>query len=372
LARERGEFQWGISIDNMWIYAGAAPPKSIVIPHLPNVELPQGPFSPRMVPPESLATSQYSTLSNTLSNQPDNNSEERKTLCKSVAKQLKSCGIDFVRGWFQWNLFQKKIAKGEKQDYEFPLDDFVQIFNEEGIKIIAVLGNGYYRFLPKRLNIDNPVQYMARLMESSREIVRHYSRKICMWQLENEPNWWLQHFSADWRRGGVWFERKIDEMILSGLQRIVKEEDGETQTMINLEVDTAKVFFKTYAKYCDLLGLDFYPNYLWADPMGSPEVSRIAREARIATGNKVMVAETGYPSGPFFFGFNDAKQARYVSVVSNEAYSTEDVIGLGMWRLSDTYWYSFPYQENNFGLLTRTGLPKKAWLEYVNQIRQLG
>ncbi len=202
--------------------------------------------------------------------------------------------------------------------------------------------------------------------------MRHYSRKIYTWQLENEPNWWLVHFSADWRRGGVWFEKKIDEMILSELQRVVKEEDGETQTMINLEADTSRVFFKTYAKYCDLLGLDFYPNYMRADPIDASEVSRIAREARKATGNKVMVAETGYPSGPRFFGFSDAKQAQYVSAVSSDTYSTDDVIGLGMWRLSDTYWYSFPFQENNFGLLTRTGLPKKAWFEYVNQIKQLG
>ncbi|HZW57426.1 MAG TPA: hypothetical protein VFF30_14150 [Nitrososphaerales archaeon] len=359
-----GKFGWGVCIDDMWMYAGFAPPKSIIIPHFLNVELPEGPFTLRAAPKQSDHVAALTTPS-------EANDQEYGTemLCKSLASQLKRCGINFVRGWFQWNLFQPRILRRKQQEYSFPLDPFVRELNNAGIRIAAVLGNGYFRFLPKGINIDRPADYVARLAEASREIVRHYRGKIDMWQLENEPNWWLEHLSTDWRRGGIWLEKDIAETILAELQRIVKEEDPKTETMINLEADTAHIFFKHYSKYCDVLGLDFYPNYLRSEPINVSEVSRIARKAKELVGTEILVAETGYPSGPRLFGYSEAKQVEYVKSVCEEAYSSDGVSGLGMWRLSDTYWLSFPFQENHFGLLNRQGSPKQAWFEYVKQIR---
>lgn len=241
--------------------------------------------------------------------------------------------------------------------------------NGAGIKIIAVLANGYYRFLPRGINLDSPRDYLVRLSDASREIVRHYRGKIEMWQLENEPNWWLEHFSTDWRRGGVWLEKNIAETILSELQKIVKEEDPGARTMINLEADTAHIYFKLYSKYCDTLGLDFYPNYMRSEPIDVSEISRICRKAKATIGSEVLVAETGYPSGPKLFGYGEARQSEYVRAVCEEAYASDSILGLGMWRLSDAYWLSFPFQENHFGLLNMQGVPKQGWFDYVDEIK---
>ena len=345
----------------MWIYAGTPPPKSIVIPHAPYVRLPNGNFSSAMMCENSDKDAGNSPSS----------SESRRTLCRDVARHLKNCGINFVRGWFQWNFFQKEILRNSEQVFDFPLDDFVQAMNDEGIKIIAALGNGYYRFLPEHIDVDDSREYVTRLTEASREIVRHYSGKIYMWQLENEPNWWLEHYWIGWRKGLIWFKRDLSATILSELQRVVREEDGNTLTMVNLEADTAKVFFRTFSKYCDILGLDYYPNYIRSDPIDASGIRSIAREVRRMVGNSVVISETGYPSGPRLLGFSETKQAGYVDAVTRESYASDDIQGLGMWRLSDTYWHSFPLQENSFGLLARTGSPKKAWHEYVDQISLL-
>ena len=364
-------FSWGVCIDDIWTYAGILPPKSIIIPHLLSVRLPQGPFSmnfgrkrrPSKLDRE-LSTVSFFELSGS------NKKEFMRLFSKNLAVELKRDKIGFVRCWFQWNLFQPEIFhKRHEQKYQFPLDEFVNTLNREGIGIIAVLGNGYYRFLPKRLDIENPSTYSVRLGEASRKIVKHYSGKISMWQLENEPNWWLEHFASDWRRGGIWFEPNFQERVLSELHRIVLEEDPETPTMINLEADSARAFYKSYTKYCDVLGLDFYPNYTHSSPIDVTEVRRKVSDAKELSNKPVMIAETGYPSGPSLFGYSQEKQASYVKLICEEAYSNEAITGLGMWRLSDPYWLSFPFQENSFGLIDRQGVPKLAWHEYQDQIK---
>lgn len=296
--------------------------------------------------------------------------EFSKLFSRNLAVELKRDKIGFVRCWFQWNLFQPEIYhKRNKQVYQFPLDEFVDSLHHEGIEIIAVIGNGYYRFLPKRLDIESPSTYCARLNAASREIVRHYKGKIGMWQLENEPNWWLEHFASDWRRGGIWFEHNIQERILSELHSIVSEEDPGTPTMINLEADSARAFYKSYSDYCDVLGLDFYPNYTHSSPITVSEVNKKVSEAKELTGKPVMIAETGYPSGPALFGYTQEKQSEYARLICEEAFSNDSITALGMWRLSDPYWLSFPFQENSFGLIDRQGIPKLAWHEYLNQIK---
>jgi hypothetical protein len=291
---------------------------------------------------------------------------------KNMALQLKSHKVHFIRCWFQWNIFQPRILAGKKQDYHFPLDDFVRILNEEGIQIVGVIGNGYYRFLPRGLDIDRPQVYVARLVEASREIIKHYRGKVSMWQIENEPNWWLQHFASDWRRGVIWLEKGIADLILSSLYKAVREEDPSAPIMINLEADTAKVFSKLYSDYCDILGLDFYPNYAKPTPITVAEIGRKAREAKQISGKTVMITETGYPSGPRLFGYSPDRQSLYVRAICEEAYSNDAIRALGLWRFSDGYWLSFPFQENYFGLLDFRGIPKPAWFEYIEQTMDKG
>lgn len=360
----------------MWTYAGVFPPKSIIIPHVLTVRLPQGPFSmnfgeyphtPSIGKPQRVYDSKLSTVS-FFDLSDFQKKEMTKMFSMNLAKHLKKDKIRFVRCWFQWNLFQPKIYPGKDQIFQFPLDDFVQTLNDEGIDIIAVIGNGYYRFLPTGLHINNLNQYLPRLVDSTRQIVRHYKGKISMWQLENEPDWWVEHFATDWRRGGIWFENVAVDRILGALHKTVQEEDPTTPTMINLEADTAGAFSKSYANYCDVLGLDFYPNYSHASPIDVSEVKRKVTKAKISSGKPIMITETGYPSGPALFGFGQKEQAEYIRMICEESYSNDSIIALGMWRLSDPYWFSFPFQENSFGLINRQGLPKLGWFEYLNQI----
>ncbi|MHB8567214.1 MAG: glycoside hydrolase 5 family protein [Nitrososphaerales archaeon] len=361
---DSGRFKWGVSIDNAWTFAGLAPPKSIIIPHLISVGLPEGPYNIRMYP-ETRRNIREGIQIDALPS-----GEMRKIMCKNLAMELKASGIHFVRAWFQWNLFQPKIYSGHDQVFQFPLDDFVSILNDAGIEILAVIGNGYFRFLPNGINLNGPSDYLFRLGEASRQIVRHYCGKIGMWQIENEPNWWLEHFASDWRRGGIWFERGIADSILSLLKKVVNEEDPGTPIMINLEADTARSSSMAFEKYCDVLGLDFYPNYSHSSPINVSEI-RVATEAKKIIGKPVMIAETGYPSGPKFLGYSERNQTKYVRAVCEEAYSCDEITGLGMWRLSDTYWISFPFQENQFGLLNMQGYPKPAWFEYQEQMKRL-
>jgi hypothetical protein len=357
-----------VCIDDSWTYAGFPPPKSIIIPHLVSLQLPQGPVSLNF---GQRTPGKSSRVPTSVSYQDLSYSKKRdltRIFCLNLATQLRKNNIRFVRIWFQWNLFQPRILPGMQQNFRFPLDEFVRIMNERGIEIIGVLGNGYYRFLPAGLDIDNAAVYIARLNLASKEIVRHYKGKIAVWQLENEPNWWLEHFAVDWRRGGVWFEPGIAERILGELYRIVREEDPNAQTLVNLEADGTTSNFQKYAAFCDILGLDFYPNYLSANPISVTGLKKAAAFRR-ECGKPVMITETGYPSGPNLLGYNKSNQSRYVKLVCEEAQSNDAISALGMWRLIDSYWLSFPFQENSFGLLNRQGIPKPAWFEFIQKTK---
>ncbi len=83
----------------------------------------------------------------------------------------------------------------------------------------------------------------------------------------------------------------------------------------------------------------------------------------------MFIAETGYPSGPRLFGYSVENQARYVKLACEEASSSNALRSLCLWRLSDSYWRSFPDRENHFGLLSKEWKPKMAWAKYTSRIR---
>src|SRR5579862_2590785 len=120
-------FGWGVCIDNPWTFAGRLPPKSIVIPHVLSLRLPQGPISMNFG--RQMKFKKFNRGLSTVSFFDPVESKRReisRMFSRNVAREFQKNKIRFVRIWFQWNLFQKKIARGKIQDYQFPLDDFVE------------------------------------------------------------------------------------------------------------------------------------------------------------------------------------------------------------------------------------------------------
>ena len=376
-------FQWGINIDDMWRYAGLSPPKSVAIPYLLSTASQSGKFD---LPAQKTA------------NGVDSNNLDTAHLAEILATFLKRQGVDFVRCWFPWNFFERNVMHRQSarqiqssasldesppSGYRFPLDNFVSKMNEHGIGIIGVLGNGYNRFLPEGIETNNIDEFLKRLVYSSTHIVRHYKDKVKLWQIENEPNWWRAHHTIQWRKGRIWLETNSQEAILSALHNVVRTECPDGRIMINLEADskrfrfaslfprlTAPMDWRLYSKYCDILGLDLYPNYYRSNPIDASLLGRTATEAKKKTGLPIFIIETGYPTGPHALGYSEANQAKYIRSACEEAFSCDAITGLGWFRFSDSYWRSFPFPENHFGLLTKEGAPKLGWNGYLNEIRQ--
>ena len=370
----------------MWKYAGYAAPRSIVIPHLLTQRTKKGSFT---IPPEQRRISSeeeqnLETSSRSLylrfrgRKTPPIQGGELPTINTTLASFLKRSGIQFVRCWFQWNFFQKYLRHRElgpgldlDDSYHFPLDDFVQKMNEAGITVIGVLGNGYSRFLPLDLQrVENLGEYLRRLSESSTAIVRHYKDRVKNWQIENEPNWWKAHYAGHWRRGSVWLDSDNQEPILRALYSVVRAESPDASIIINLEADSKTTDWRFYSKYCDVLGLDFYPNYKHPIPSDATMISDTAKLVKRSTGVPCFVIETGYPTGPKWLGYSEERQAKYIRSACEQAFTCDALSGLGWFRLSDTFWRSFPFHENYFGLLSKHGRPKLGWSEYLSQVRK--
>ena len=324
------KFAWGINIDNVWKYAGLPQPNTSLLPYLINI--PQGARGVFDRPSTSVV----------------------KEICNDLAIKLKQARIDFVRVWFPGNFFKRKVNDGS----EFVMDEFVDSLKRNGLEIIAVLGNGYSRFLPRGASVNRLHQYLGQLVPSSLEIVRHYYTSIKIWQIENEPNWWRKHMLVNWRNGLIWLQSDSDEIILKSLHDVMRQECPNGKIIINIEGDGRKVDYGRYVKYCDVIGLDFYPGYVHSHNTSADKI-RLASGVKRQTGKQVIIAETGQPSGPQFFGYTENRQAEYIRSACQTAYSCDAVSALCVWRFTDSYWRSFPMQENYFGLLTKEGEPKK-------------
>lgn len=293
----------------------------------------------------------------------------------SLARALKTAGISYVRFWLQWNFIQPKLRGFSSTSYEwFRMDSFIRALKDEGLELIPVIGCGYQRMLPEGVDPDeNPTAYVKAVHESAREIVHRYKGFVKIWQIENEPNWWFAHYAAGWRKGVVWIDSKAQfrRTLLKSLLDAVRAEDGSASIMVNLEVDRALKDLSFYAEFCDILGLDYYPNYSHAKPVEASSLIPKAKKAFQETGKRLMVCETGYPSGPRMMGYSEELQALYVEKALEAVVGLSFIEAVSIWRLSDSEWRSFPEQENHFGLLRANGAPKPAWKTYVDHVKKL-
>jgi hypothetical protein len=360
-------FSFGVNLDDTWRYTGVPEPKSIIFPHLLSLSLRErGTFERR----------EEATI--TLHHQPIPQDEaDRASL--ALADSLKAIGVDYIRCWFPWRSFEPRPVPEATLDtllesgYSvWPTDGLVRALSEQGISMVPVLACGYQRMLPEGLEPDsNRDEYIRRAYIHARLLVRHYKGTIGSWQIENEPNWWKMHEAGGWRNGAAWLEGGgLDEGLLKALNEAVHEEDPKATTMINLEADEEKLSVAGYSQHCDVLGLDFYPNYKASEPV-DPSAIRRAENLSLAADKPVMVAETGYPSGPGLLGYTQKKQADYLEGALRQAHSLDHVKGIGVWRYLDTSWKSFPPQENHFGLIDEKEGPKEAWYRYGKVLKDL-
>ncbi len=356
------KFNFGIDIDDMWRFAGIPDPPSIVVPFLLSRPTITGKFA--LPGGREKTRSEHDGQGHADSLISQGNSHDIRRLTRSVALFLKDSGIDYVRCWFPWSFFEPRI--GSK--FSYPLDYFVHEMKKADIGLVAVLGDGYSRFIPPNAKTDDLDSYVRQLSGSSRKIVRHYKSRIDAWQIENEPNAWPGHALAGWRSGSIWFDEKSQGKILSALYGIVRKEAPGSEITINIDYIGLDTDWKRYARYCDVMGIDFYPGY--ANPFNTSLsiAKRIVGEAYAATRMPIYIIETGYPSGPKVLAYSEQRQKEYVRSACVSAFSDRRVSGLGLYRFADSYWNSFPPMENYFGLLTAHGRAKPAWNEYVRQI----
>jgi hypothetical protein len=359
-------FHFGLNLDDTWRYAGVREPKSILIPHLLSLRLPEG---------RLLDIVDEEIIRKHMEAEPAD-AAERATL--ALADTLADAKVDFVRCWFPWRFFEPKPVPLSELDSllehsysSWPTDNLVRTLTDRGIGVVPVVGCGYSRMLPEGLNVDRYEEYLRRIAVHARLLVRRYRDRVRYWQIENEPDWWEMHVAGGWRSGAIWVEQKLFRpALLRTLNEAVHSEDGSAQTIVNLEGDAERLDPKAYSVFCDIVTFDFYPNYRSPSPINL-SVFRRAEQAAKDLGGPVVIMETGYPSGPEVLGYDEKKQAEYVSLACAEAHSLEGVNGVGIWRYIDTSWKSFPEQENHFGLFDSRGRPKQAWGAFVHSISDL-
>jgi hypothetical protein len=350
-------FHSGLNIDDTWRYAGLPIPKSVIVPYLFSLRIREGTVIDRA----DLAMSRRYGIIDPAT------TAEKATI--ALADDLAHIHADFIRCWFSWRFFEPSPVPEDTLDAllessygKWPLDFFVNTLAERGIEIVPVLGCGYERMLPEGLNVDKDrALYIKRLAIHARLLVRHYKGKVRHWQIENEPNWWRRHVVGGWRSGITWWDpRGFRDDLLKTLNDSVHEEDPGAKTIINLEGDGGMKDLSQYPPLCDIVGLDFYPNYKASSPINIDvfgEAQKFARE----NGKPVIISETGYPSGPRLLGFTEDKQALYVKMAFEKAFALDGINGMGIWRYRDSSWRSFPPQENRFGLKDSRGRSKPAW-----------
>ena len=359
-------FSFGMNLDDAWRYAGLREPKSIVLPHLLSLSLPEGSTSARVDDAEIRRHQEPEPAT----------AAARATL--ALAESLRDARADYVRCWFPWRFFESTPVPEADLDSllessysSWPTDYLVDTLASHGIGLLPVVGCGYSRMLPEGLNAEKYEDYLKRIVVHTRLLVRHYRGRIRHWQIENEPDWWEMHVAGGWRSGAIWIDPKeFRPMLLRALNGAVHEEDESAVTVVNLEADSEKLDVREYSAFSDVIGLDFYPNYKSAYPIDLKVFGR-AQEASRLVGSRVLIMETGYPSGPALLGYSQERQADYVRKAITVAHSMDGVGGVGIWRYADSAWHSFPPQENHFGLFDSKGGAKLSWKAFAETVGEL-
>lgn len=250
------------------------------------------------------------------------------------------------------------------------------------------------RYLPDTVGHEH---YLGWAYLNSRALAKVYKGLVDMWILENEVNVTCETLAFGWRHGPSWCSREFIKELIQVIHKGIKEEDNEVLTTINLHTDFMyhidlvqkgkwieggiEVDLEDFIDYIDVIGFDFYPNYLavaLGQTAASPEKAKIVSE-RIKTikdflssknrEKPILILETGYPSAPTELGFSEDNQSEYISNIFAEA--KDKIHGILLFRLDSTEIeeeFRPPYQriESYWGLYRANGEKKKAFYTYKN------
>src|SRR5881396_4249023 len=121
-------FSFGVNLDDPWRYSGMNPPRSIIIPHLLSISLPEGKILDEADDREIRARGEA----------------EPGTVAGravvSLSDHLVQSKVDFVRCWFPWKYFEplpiEESALEQLLDRSYsqwPLDDLVNTLTSKGV-----------------------------------------------------------------------------------------------------------------------------------------------------------------------------------------------------------------------------------------------
>lgn len=283
---------------------------------------------------------------------------------------LKSAGINAVRLGFP-----VKDTLGISSDPDHPLLSFASELEKKGIRVYAIVGNGFQNSLPEGLSpgaiwdsSDQEVytDFVASNVSAVTSALSAHG--VSRFQVENELNaaGFATLWPYQWRSGSAWWSAHFKQELIASLSTAVVEASPAAFVYTNFhDIATdflpAEVFSLWWSPWIDSHGVDFYPNYFLPWPPLGWFLKYKNKYFGWVTGKPILTAETGYPSKGY--AHQVWFQHDFVNQVADAAY--ESSTGILYFRLSDPAppaWTPDPDDavEPYFGLLDHEGKPKEG------------
>jgi hypothetical protein len=320
---------------------------------------------------------------------------------KKLIEDLDELGINGVGFWIPGaRKFDKKLRREDITDevideYMKNLelsdwDKFIDALLETGRILLGKVSHGYTGSLPCFQQTECPFEieptfesnpknlpkrylpdvvgkeyYLGWAYLNTRAIVRRYKGKMRVWQVENEVNVTCETILFGWRHGSAWCDREFVKELIKTIAEGIIREDPEALLAINFHTDLPHHMSLTdewisggnylddirdFWDWIDVIGIDFYPNYMAVAPIGGnkdltdPQLAwnflgrvEAVREVMDEIGDEkpIIIMETGYPSAPEDLGFSEEKQSRFLENIFSAAISA-GIFGLWYFKLTSS------------------------------------
>jgi hypothetical protein len=284
----------------------------------------------------------------------------------------------FPENYSDWQSFSH-FYKPDWSVYDLLVDKL----DNNNINIFAVICNGDYKQMPLyngegiypgSAEIDNE-SYMAHAKLHAAGVALRYKDKIQYYQAENELNAaGLQVYPWLARKGyDAWNDWDFQTELLRTISDGIKYSDNTSLISTNFVVIGCDWHSHvddwtsgSNADILDIVGVDVYSNYLYGWPVDDHSVGGCVEEAyQNSNGKPVIVSETGYPTQPWYLGYNESRQAYYVKENMEDAWD-KGAKGFFYYRLITKESSSsggFP-QESYWGFVRKNDTYKPALNEF--------